>query len=307
MRVRDLNWLQLQEYLTRDDRIVLPVGSTEQHAYLSLETDNIIAERLAVEAAEGLGVPVLPVLAYGVTGFVAYPGSPSLTPDTFASVVREILDSLHAQGFRRFLVANGHSGNPPEHPAISGWNASHPDGELLWHEVWDGPPDVLAAEIDADFDHASWSENFPWTRLPGCRARARGSLRWCRRRSTPPRRGARRSGTARSAACTSGRTQTRCECGTPPSSSYANAWSTAGRGLAGVARSLRARACRSCRRRPACRSSSRRGTSAGARSRSRASTCPGRPGPGSPAGCGRRRRRPRRSARPRCPPASAPS
>jgi Creatinine amidohydrolase len=50
--LRALNWMQLDEYLESDDRIVLPVGSTEQHAYLSLETDNIIAERLAVEAAE---------------------------------------------------------------------------------------------------------------------------------------------------------------------------------------------------------------------------------------------------------------
>jgi creatinine amidohydrolase len=44
-------------------------------------------------------------------------------------------------------------------------------GELagigLWHELWDGRPDQIAAEIDPDFDHASWSENFPWTRLPG--------------------------------------------------------------------------------------------------------------------------------------------
>ena len=56
MRVRDLNWMQLEGYLRGDDRIVLPVGSTEQHAYLSLETDNILAERAAVEAAEPLGV-----------------------------------------------------------------------------------------------------------------------------------------------------------------------------------------------------------------------------------------------------------
>jgi len=159
--------MQLEQYLTGDDRIVLPVGSTEQHAYLSLETDNIIAERLAVEAADPLGVPVLPVLAYGVTGFVAFPGSPTLAQETFASVVRDIVDSLYRQGFRRFLVANGHSGNKPDHPAIRSWVTSHRNVELLWHEVWDGPPDALAAEIDGDFDHASWSENFPWTRLPG--------------------------------------------------------------------------------------------------------------------------------------------
>ena len=67
--------MQLEAYLERDDRIVLPLGSTEQHAYLSLETDNILAERVAVEAAEPLGVPVLPVLAYGLTpSFAAYPG-----------------------------------------------------------------------------------------------------------------------------------------------------------------------------------------------------------------------------------------
>ena len=80
MRVRDCNWMQVEEYLARDDRIVLPIGSTEQHAYLSLETDNILAERVSVEAAEPLGVPVLPVLPYGVTPTfaAAYPGSPTL-------------------------------------------------------------------------------------------------------------------------------------------------------------------------------------------------------------------------------------
>jgi creatinine amidohydrolase len=36
---------------------VLPFGSTEQHAYLSLATDSTLAERVALEAAEPLGVP----------------------------------------------------------------------------------------------------------------------------------------------------------------------------------------------------------------------------------------------------------
>ena len=159
--------MQLEEYLQRDDRIVLPVGSTEQHAYLSLETDNIIAERLAIEAAEPLGVPVLPVLAYGITpGFGAYPGSPTLRLETFAAVVRDILQSLYGQGFRRFLIANAHGGNPPARAATTEWVAAHEDAAVLWHDVWEGRPDELAAEIDADYDHASWSENFPWTRIP---------------------------------------------------------------------------------------------------------------------------------------------
>ena len=91
--------MQLEAYLRGDDRIVLPVGSTEQHAYLSLETDNILAERASVEAAEPLGVPVLPVLPYGVNGFAAYPGSPTLRESTLVALLSDVVDSLVGQGF----------------------------------------------------------------------------------------------------------------------------------------------------------------------------------------------------------------
>ena len=170
--------MQVEEYLRRDDRIVLPVGSTEQHAYLSLETDNIIAERLAVEAAEPLGVPVLPVLAYGVTGFYMFPGSPTLQPETLAAIVRDIFESLYRQGFRRFFVSNGHSGNRPD--AALEWAGEHRDAAVIWHEVWDGRPDEIAAEIDEEYDHASWSENFPWTRLEGVESPAERKPRFTR-------------------------------------------------------------------------------------------------------------------------------
>src|SRR5947207_2056435 len=91
--------MQLEAYLEHDDRIVLPLGSTEQHAYLSLATDSILAERVSVEAAEPLGVPVLPALAYGVTPyFAAYPGSPTLGEETYVALLRELVASLRAQG-----------------------------------------------------------------------------------------------------------------------------------------------------------------------------------------------------------------
>ncbi len=32
MRIRDMNWMMVEDYLKRDDRAVIPVGSTEQHA-----------------------------------------------------------------------------------------------------------------------------------------------------------------------------------------------------------------------------------------------------------------------------------
>ena len=51
MKVGDLSWGELEARLERDDRCVLPLGCTEQHAHLSLATDTTLAERVAVEAA----------------------------------------------------------------------------------------------------------------------------------------------------------------------------------------------------------------------------------------------------------------
>ena len=169
MRTRDLNWMQLAEYLERDDRVVLPLGSTEQHAYLSLETDNILAERVSVEAAEPLGVPVFPVLPYGLTAMfaAAYPGSPTLKLETYAALLRELLDSLNRQGFRRFLLVNGHGGNTPAGPLAREWAADHPDAQAIFHSWWAGPKvREVALAIDPEYSHANWGENFPWTRLP---------------------------------------------------------------------------------------------------------------------------------------------
>ena len=168
MRISDLNWMQLEEHLARDDRVVLPLGSVEQHAYLSLATDAILAERVAVEAAEPLGVPVLPVLAYGVTpAFAAYPGSVTLRVETYVRLVRELLDSLRRQGFRRILVVNGHGGNAPARPVVEEWTAEQQDGRALFHDWWLGTKVLEVARSIARPGHASWFENFPWTRLPG--------------------------------------------------------------------------------------------------------------------------------------------
>ena len=167
MHVHELTWMQLETYLETDDRIVLPLGSTEQHAYLSLGTDTILGERIALEAAEPLGVPVLPALPYGLApAFAAYPGSPTLRATTYLDVVRELLESLYGQRFRRILVVNAHGGNRPAAAAATEWAADHPDAQVLWHDWWMSPR-VRAAidEVDPDASHASWMESFPWTRV----------------------------------------------------------------------------------------------------------------------------------------------
>ncbi len=167
MRIAEMNWMMVEEYVRRDDRCVLPLGSTEQHAYLSLSVDSILAERLAVEAAEPLGVPVFPVLAYGITPyFRAFPGTITLRAQTYLSILRDILDAMAEQGFKRILIVNGHGGNAPAQGLIGEWTAEHRDVRIKFHNWWNAPKAWAQVQaIDPVASHASWMENFPWTRL----------------------------------------------------------------------------------------------------------------------------------------------
>lgn len=168
MRIADMDWRTVEDWIRRDDRCVLPIGSTEQHAGLSLATDAILADRLAVEAAEPLGVPVFPVLSYGLTPyFTSFPGTVTLRVATFAAVLRDILDSLKLTGFRRVLIVNGHGGNQPASSLAQEWMMDNPDARVRVHDWWRAPLTAAAVRrIDRVSGHASWMENFPWTRLP---------------------------------------------------------------------------------------------------------------------------------------------
>jgi creatinine amidohydrolase len=167
MRISEMNWMMVEEYLARDDRGLLPLGSTEQHAYLSLSVDSILSERLAVEAAEPLGLPVFPVLAYGITPyFRAFPGTITLRVQTYLSILRDVLDAMAEQGFKRILIVNGHGGNAPAQGLIAEWTAEHPEVRIKFHNWWNAPKVWAQVQaIDPVASHASWMENFPWTRL----------------------------------------------------------------------------------------------------------------------------------------------
>jgi len=169
MRISECNWQQIEAYLKTDDRAVLPLGSTEQHAGLSLSVDSILSEKVAAEAAAPLGIPVFPVVAYGITPyFLSYPGTISIRQETYIRLVSDILDGLRRQGFRRILIVNGHGGNQPAGSLAVEWMADNPDTAVKFHNWWNAPKTFAKVqEIDTVASHASWMENFPWTRLEG--------------------------------------------------------------------------------------------------------------------------------------------
>ena len=148
----DLRSVRASVVLSADDRV-----------------DSLLAERVALEAAEPLGVPVFPVVAYGLTPyFTAFPGSVTLRVETYMRLIRDILDSLYHSGFKRVIFVNGHGGNSPADALATEWMMDHPGTRIKFHNWWNAQKTwAKVQEIDPMGSHASWMENFPWTRLPG--------------------------------------------------------------------------------------------------------------------------------------------
>ncbi len=109
----EMSWQETQEYLEHDNRIIIPLGSTEEHGpHLGLGTDSIEAEAIARGVGEATGVIVAPTLNYGMAlSQLAFSGTVSLRPTTLIAVLDDIFRSLYRHGFRRMFIVNGHGGN----------------------------------------------------------------------------------------------------------------------------------------------------------------------------------------------------
>lgn len=168
MLFEKMNWMDVEKYLEHDDRVVLVVGSCEQHGYLSLATDTLEAYEIAKVACDRENVPVAPPVAYGINNFFnAYPGNISLKPETLMQVVRDIVTSLISQGFRRIMVSNGHGGNGiPIKLVLYEIADAHPECKLKLFQWWLDPAvDKVATDAGYKQAHANWSENHAFTRV----------------------------------------------------------------------------------------------------------------------------------------------
>ena len=94
---------------------ILPVGQTEEHgSHLPLETDCVIASRIARAAAERLGQDLPAILmetiSFGYSGNVMtrWPGLIRVNMDTVRDYIYDICASLVDMGANKIAVINGH-------------------------------------------------------------------------------------------------------------------------------------------------------------------------------------------------------
>jgi creatinine amidohydrolase len=113
MLLADMSWDEAKEYLAHDDRLIFPIGATEQHGrHLGLGCDHQIAEAIAQAAGERTNVAVAPTFAYGMSlHHMQFAGTLSLRPATLTVALEDIFRTAYQHGFRRILVVNGHGGN----------------------------------------------------------------------------------------------------------------------------------------------------------------------------------------------------
>lgn len=115
-----LNSPQLSELIRRRPLTILPIGQLEEHGpHLPLNTDVVIAERLAHECAEQLhDLPciVLPAIWSGYSGreLEQWPGTLRVRTRVFADLVYDVVNSLVAMGLTKVVTINGHG----HHPAL---------------------------------------------------------------------------------------------------------------------------------------------------------------------------------------------
>jgi creatinine amidohydrolase len=172
MRIEDLNWMDVEDYLKHDDRLMLVVGACEQHAYLSLLSDIKIPLAMADAASKKTGVLVAPPLNFGSSPyFLAYPGTFSLRLSTLMDTVEDVLQSAYGQGFKRILVLNGHGGNNGLKIRLAELANQLPELNLRWYAWWMAPGvEQVAIDNQLKPGHANWLEAFPFNivaDLPG--------------------------------------------------------------------------------------------------------------------------------------------
>jgi creatinine amidohydrolase len=108
-RIETLSWDEVAKALTPERLVILPIGAfaKEHGLHLPMNTDALIAEALAMAAAQRLDALVAPVIGFGFyPAFTRYAGSQSLSRETFRALLGELMQGLIAQGARRLLLLN---------------------------------------------------------------------------------------------------------------------------------------------------------------------------------------------------------
>jgi len=109
-----MTWPEVEAELQNGrDTVVIAFGATEQHGpHLPLATDALLGDHLAQLVADRLDAFVAPTVRIGCSEHhLDFPGTLSVSEDTFHQVVADLVRSVARGGFRRVVLLPTHGGN----------------------------------------------------------------------------------------------------------------------------------------------------------------------------------------------------
>ena len=118
--IEDLTWPEIRQAIAAGSTsAIYYAGSTEQNGpHMATGKHNFIARYVAQRIAEELGnALVYPIMPFAPTGdplqmtvHMRFPGSVSMSEETFAALARDVALSARAAGFRTILLMGDHGG-----------------------------------------------------------------------------------------------------------------------------------------------------------------------------------------------------
>jgi creatinine amidohydrolase len=114
-RLKEMRPLDIAAVIERDPRMILPVGTCEQHGpHMPLGSATTIVERLGGDLSAEFGVLLAPTVEYGVNveterGFA---GNASLRKKTLHRALNDLLDTWESTGIREFILLTAHEHDP---------------------------------------------------------------------------------------------------------------------------------------------------------------------------------------------------
>jgi creatinine amidohydrolase len=114
-RLKDLRPPEVAALVDRDPRLIVPVGTCEQHGpHMPLGSDTIIVERLAEDLSAEFGVLLAPTIEYGVNVATerGFAGNASLRKKTLHRMLNDLADAWESTGIREFILLTAHEHDP---------------------------------------------------------------------------------------------------------------------------------------------------------------------------------------------------
>jgi creatinine amidohydrolase len=159
--IEELTWLEVRDAIRAGKTtVIIPTGGVEQNGpYLATGKHNVIlratADAIARKLGNALVAPIVPFVPEGQihppSGMMRFPGTISVSDETFKRLLVDIASSLRAHGFRDILLIGDSGGNQAPMQQVAASLASQwTDGKTAIHYIpayydWPGRQNWLRA------------------------------------------------------------------------------------------------------------------------------------------------------------------